>query len=76
MKKEELKASFDRIKPDEAAKKRMLDNILNQYERKKGFFMPLNLKRAIPALAVIVVMAGGLLTYNHIMKDRHFTTPY
>ena len=41
MRKEDLRASFDRIRPDESAKKRMLGNILNQYERKKGIIMPL-----------------------------------
>lgn len=64
MKKEELRDSFDRIRPDEAAKRRMLDNILNQYERKKRIYMPFGLQRAVPALAVVVIIAGGLLTFN------------
>jgi len=64
MKREELKASFERIKPDEAAKRRMLENIMNEYERKKGKNMALNLRRAIPALAMVFVISGGLLVYS------------
>ncbi|HEY8421407.1 MAG TPA: hypothetical protein VIL05_06680 [Thermoclostridium sp.] len=70
MKKEDLKASFDRLKPGETAKKRMLDNILNQYEKKRVFYMPSGVKRAIPALAIIVVLAGGLLAYNNLIQGN------
>jgi hypothetical protein len=61
MRKEDLKASFDKIKPGESDKKRMLDNILNQYEKKKGFafLANLNYKKAIPTLALAVAIAAG-----------------
>ncbi|NLM11679.1 MAG: hypothetical protein GX213_13055 [Clostridiaceae bacterium] len=76
MRKEDLRASFDRIRPDESAKKRMLGNILNQYERKKGIIMPFSLRKAIPALAIIVVVTGGLLTYNNLIVGKNNNLPY
>ncbi|HHW01076.1 MAG TPA: hypothetical protein GXX36_16195 [Clostridiaceae bacterium] len=73
MKKEDLKASFDQIMPSEFEKKRMLDNILNHRDRKKGISMPLyNIKKAIPALVLTVVIAGGLLTYNIVQKNNNY----
>jgi len=71
MKREDLRASFDRIKPDESAKNRMLDNIMNQYESKKGIHMLLGFKRAIPALALAVVILGGLMTYKNITGNSN-----
>lgn len=62
MKKAELRASFERIKPREADKKRMLDNILKEYEKKRRVFMPFNFRKAIPALALVIVITGGILT--------------
>lgn len=73
MKKEDLKASFDQIMPSEFEKKRMLDNILNHHDRKKGISMPLyNIKKAIPALVLTVVIAGGLLAYNIVQKNNNY----
>jgi hypothetical protein len=70
MKKEDLKISFDQIKPSESAKKRMLDNILSHSDRKKGTFMTLfNFKKAIPALALVTVIAGGLLAYSMLGEN-------
>ena len=65
MKKEDLMVSFDNIKPTESARKRMLDNILSYSNRKKGISMKLiNYKKAVPALALVVVAVAGLLLYN------------
>lgn len=73
MKKEDLKNSFDQIKPSESAKKRMLDNILNHSERKKGIFMTLfGSKKAIPVLALTLVIAGGLLIYNQLLRKHNY----
>lgn len=69
MKKEDLKFSFEQIKPDESAKRRMLQNILN-HDRKKGSYMINNFKKVIPALALVVVLAGGLLTYSNLMRNN------
>ncbi|AGC68712.1 hypothetical protein Cst_c17320 [Thermoclostridium stercorarium subsp. stercorarium DSM 8532] len=63
MKKEDLKTAFGQIRPDEAAKKRMLDNILKQ-RGKEGMYMPFNFRKTIPAMATVVVIVAGLLTYN------------
>jgi len=73
VRKEDLKASFDQIKPSEYTKKRMLDNILNHSDRKKGIFMSLfKFKKAIPALALVVVIVGGLLTYDMLQKNNNY----
>ena len=53
MKKEDLKASFDQIKPSESEKTRMLNNILNHSDEKKGISMlSFNFKKAVPALVL------------------------
>jgi len=76
MKKEDLRASLDRIRPDDAARSRMLHNIMNHSYEKKGFFMrPLTLKKAIPALALAVVLTGGLLAYNMLYGDSAENPP-
>ena len=63
MKKEDLRNSFDLIKPDENAKKRMLDNIMRSAGKKDGsrrmYFV-----KAIPAFALTVVVAAGVLMYS------------
>ncbi|NLG88120.1 MAG: hypothetical protein GX494_02695 [Clostridiaceae bacterium] len=73
MKKEDLIVSFDNIKPTESARKRMLDNILNNSKRKKGSSMKLiNYKKTVPALAFVAVITAGLLLYN-VMKENFNT---
>jgi hypothetical protein len=75
VKKEDLKVSFDQIKPNESAKKRMLDNILNHSNRKKGIFITsFNFKKAIPALALTVVITGGLFTYNILSGNHNYNS--
>ena len=76
MEKEDLKVSFDKIKPSESAKKRMLDNILNYSERKKGISMKLfNYKKAVPVLALVIVVAGSLFAYNMLKGNFNSSLP-
>ena len=76
MKKEGLKTSFDQIKPDEVTKKRMLSNILNYSDRKKENSMALFFsKKAIPALALTVVIATGFITYSVLSGRFNYNTP-
>ena len=71
MKREDIKNVFDRIEPDISAKERMLDNVLNHSKkRKENTMLSFNFKKAIPALALAVVFAGGILTYS--LKDKLF----
>jgi hypothetical protein len=77
MRKEDLKVSFDRIKPSESDKKRMLDNILKQSEKKRGFtfISPYNYKKAIPALALAVAIVVGSLAYYRITRKYNYVSP-
>jgi len=76
MKMEEFKACFEKIKPDESAKMRMLDNILRYHDRKKAKpVMPPIFKKAVPALALVVVIAGSLLAYN-MMSGNNYNNNY
>jgi len=73
MRKEDLKNSFEKIRPGESEKKRMLDNILNYSDRRKENVMKLfSLKKAIPALALMVVISAGLLVYG--MQKENYNT--
>lgn len=63
MKKEDLRNSFELIKPDENAKKRMLDNIMRS-AGKKDESHRMYLAKAIPAFALTVVVAAGVLMYS------------
>jgi len=77
VKKEDLKASFDQIKLSESAKKRMLDNIMNHSNKKKGICMTLySFKKAVPALALTLVIAVGLLTYNMLTGNNNSQPEY
>ena len=38
--------------------------------------MPFSLRKAIPALAIIVVVTGGLLTYNNLIVGKNNNLPY
>ncbi len=65
MKREDIKTIFDRIKPDISAKERMLENILNHSEkRKENTMLSFHFRKAIPALALAIVFAGGILTHG------------
>lgn len=68
MKKEDLMNSFGMIKPDEAAKKRMLENILHragQHDGRKvdGRRARNVFYRVVPAFALTAVVAAGILIY-------------
>ena len=69
MKKEDLKNSFDLIKPDETARKRMLDNIM-QNAGKKNESRRIYYMRAIPAFAMVAVVAAGVLMHGTLWKNN------
>lgn len=76
MKKEDLKVSFDKIKADQFAKKRMLDNILNHSVRREYKTMKLfNYKKVIPVMALLIVIAGGLFTYRMLSGNPDYNMP-
>ncbi len=73
MNKEDIKKSIDRIEPGEAATRRMLQYILHTDDKadnieksrhKRGRY----LKSIIPAAALVLLLAGGSLTY-HLMDN-------
>lgn len=69
VKREDIKTAFDRIAPDIPAKERMLQNVLHHStERKANTILCFNVRKAIPALALVIVLAGGILTYG--LKDK------
>jgi len=71
VKREDIKLVFDRIKPDVSAKERMFENILNYSKKRKGNVMLyFNFKKAVPALALVVIFAVGILSFN--FKDKLF----
>lgn len=66
MTEKDLRDAFRNIEPDDASVNKMYKNIVNHSANKrrvnimKGF----NFKRAIPALALALVMVGSLVTYK------------
>jgi len=71
VKREDIKLVFDRIKPDASTKERMLESVLNHSKRRKeNSILYINFKKAIPALALAIVFAGGILTFS--LKDKLF----
>mgnify|MGYP000610054929 FL=1 len=73
MRKEDLKASFDKITPDEFAERRMLNNILNHSGKENKMAM-FNFRKAIPVLGLVVVILGSLLFYK-ILPDNNGVPP-
>jgi len=73
VKKEDIKKSFDNIEPDGIAIERMLNNVLNHFEKKKEVSLlktfKFNLKIAISVFAMVFVVAGSLLVYNLIPNN-------
>ena len=59
MKEDELKKSFESLKPSYGAKQRMLENVMNS---SKSIFI--YAKRAIPLLILVFVFGGTLIFYN------------
>lgn len=75
MNKEDLMKSFDMIRPDESAKKRMLDNILQMAgekdESRSGHAgRRVHFRKAIPAFALTVVLAAGVLMYSGLWSGK------
>ncbi|WP_326511582.1 hypothetical protein [Clostridium intestinale] len=63
MKEDELKKSFENLKPSYGAKQRMLVNVLNNSNDKTPY-MFIYAKRAIPLLILVLVFGGTLVFYN------------
>jgi len=66
MKQEDLKRLFDRIEPDDRARQRMLNNILEyrNQRQKVSFIKRINYKVTVPALVLVLVFTGSILAYN------------
>jgi hypothetical protein len=68
VKREDIRAALDRIRPEETAKKRMIANILNYSEKRnsseKRNLSSFNFRRAVPAFILVIVFAGGILAYG------------
>ena len=76
MKKEELKSSFDKVEPDQAAQMRMLNNILSHSgKEKKAMFNMFNYRKALPALGLAIVIAGSILAYDIIGGKNNSSPP-
>lgn len=73
MKREDIVASFDRIEPDKAAERRMLNNILSHSGKEKK--MAFNFRKAIPALGLAVAIAGGILAYDMMTGKSKISPP-
>ncbi len=63
MRKEDIKKSFDEIKPSKMAMGKMLDNVLKQKE-KTNYKKSLNLTKLIPVAALICVLVISGISYN------------
>ena len=62
---------FDNIEPEMPAKERMLENVLyHSKNRKMNPMLYFNFRKAVPALVLTVVLAGGVLSYG--LKDIIF----
>jgi len=71
VKREDIKMVFDNIEPDMPAKERMLENVLyHSKNRKMNPMLYFNFRKAVPALVLTVVLAGGILSYG--LKDIIF----
>ncbi|QNO14208.1 hypothetical protein HYG86_05190 [Alkalicella caledoniensis] len=66
MRKEDIKKSFDGIEPNSISTQRMLNKVLNHADKKqkKSFISTMNLKKIIPAAAMICVLTVGVLNYD------------
>jgi len=68
VKREDIKNVFDHIKPDPAAREKMLAHVLNRASKsKENTMLFFNFRKVIPALALVAIFVGGILTYN--LKD-------
>lgn len=76
LKENELKDLFDRIKPDEAAKDRMYNNVLMHAEKERFGMKLFFIKKAVPVLAMAVIVAGSLLAYSLLPKDLNNNLHY
>ncbi|NLC19784.1 MAG: hypothetical protein GX757_11340 [Clostridiales bacterium] len=76
MKKEDLKAAFDQIQPGPDAEKRMLNKIMNYKDsRKENTMRTLNIKRLVPVLGLVIIIAGSLLIHNFLPGRSNGNVP-
>lgn len=73
MKKEDLKSSFDKIEPDKTAERRMLNNILSHSGKEQK--MMFNFRKALPALGLVIVIAGSILAYDMMSGRNNLSSP-
>ena len=72
MKKEDFRYSFDMIKPDESARKRMLDNIMQYADKNAGKsdeirtvkYRRVRFRIAIPVFVLTLLVAAGIVMYS------------
>lgn len=66
MREDDIKKSFDNVKPDDIATQRMLNNVLNHSDNKRevSLIKSLNLRKAIPIFAAVFVIVGGLIAFS------------
>lgn len=75
MRKEELKAAFDQIEPSPDAENKMLNEIMRQKDiRRVKTVNKLNIKRLLPVLGLVIVIAGGLLIQN-LLQGQNYGWP-
>jgi hypothetical protein len=73
VKREDLVVSFEKIEPDKAAEKRMLNNIISHSGKEKR--MAFDFRKAIPALGLVLVLAGGVLAYDMMTGRNRIPSP-
>lgn len=73
MKKEDLKGSLNKIEPDKAAERRMLNNILSHSGKEQK--MTFNFRKAVPALGLAIVIAGSILAYDMMAGKNNIPAP-
>lgn len=81
MRKNDIKKSFDKVEPDDLATNKMLNNVLSYSNKKEqssfrsvNSMRKINIKRAIPVLALVLVVTGSLVAYNLIPKNNDAQT--
>jgi hypothetical protein len=76
MKNEDIKNSLNKIQPDEAAKIRMRRNIFSHADENKAYARrPVLLRRAVPALILVVVLTAGIIGFDRLYDNNTYKPP-